>query len=198
MSLGSHRALLAAAGGGAMPDEDWEALITTTVSSNTSSVTLTSAGSAKAWTEFQDLIVFSSARETTGGTGNGGIECRLNAASSTYRIQYQFAQGSVGSHTGYAIRETNSGARLDYASRDGTAADEYGVSVATLADINSSRWKTVVNMGGIDANGVGVCGSHTSMWENTAAVTSIRLSPSSGANFMPGSRFDVYGIRVAA
>lgn len=196
MVLLANAGFFAASGGGA--GEDFEALITTTVSSNTSSVTLTSAGSAKAWTEFQDLIIITSARETTGGTGNGGIECRFNAASSTYRIQYQYAQGSVGSHTGYAIRETNSGARLDYCSRDGTAADEYGVSVATLADINSSRWKTVVNMGGIDANGVGVMGSHASMWENTAVVTSIRLGPSSGGNFMPGSRFDLYGIRVAA
>lgn len=196
MVLLANVGFFAASGGGA--DADFEALITTTVSSNTSSVTLTSAGSAKAWTEFQDLLIISSARETTGGTGAGGIECRLNASNTPYKIQYQFSQGSPGSHTKYGIRENNTGARLDWVSRDGTHADEYGVSVATLADINSGRWKTVVTLGGVEVNGVGAVGTITTMWENTDAVTSIRMGPSSGANFMPGSRFDLYGIRAAA
>jgi hypothetical protein len=197
MSLGSHRALLAAAGAGGGA-EDFEALLSTTVGSNASTVTLTSAGSAKAWTEFQDLFLISSCRETTGGTGNGGVECRLNAASTTYRIEYMWGTGSSGSYSTTALRENNTGARLDWCTRDGTHADEYGTSVATIADINSNRYKTVLNQGGVDVNGTGTSGLIITTWENTAAVTSLEMRPSSWAQFKPGTRFDLYGIRAAA
>jgi len=177
---------------------DFEALLATTVGSDTASVTLTSAGSAKAWTEYQDLFLISQIRETTAGTAAGGVIAQLNAASSAYRIEYAYSYGSVGSHTAVALREDNNGARLDSCTRDGTHADEYGVAITTFADINSGRWKAVLNYGGASVNGVGALGLITTMWENTAAVTSIVISPSSGANVMAGSRLDLYGIRAAA
>ena len=175
---------------------DFEALFSYVVPSDTSSYTLTSAASAKAWTEYQDLFLISQVRETTAGT-QGGVRAQLNAASSTYRIQYEWDQGTVGSHTTAALQETNDSARLDWCTRDSAHADEYGAAITTFSDINSGRWKTVVSMGGADVNGAGAVGLITTTWENTAAVTSIVISPSSGANVMTGSRFDLYGIRAA-
>lgn len=190
------QAFIGAIAGSGVAVEDFEALIGYVVPSDTSSYTLTSAGSAKAWTEYQDLFLISQVRETTGGN-QGGVQAQLNAASSTYRIQYEWSEGTVGSHTAAALRENNTGARMGWCTRDGAHADEYGAAITTFADINSGRWKTVVNMGGAEVNGAGGINVITSMWENTAAVTSIVISPSSGANLMAGSRFDLYGIRAA-
>lgn len=197
MPLGAAKAGMMAAAGTAV-EADFEALFSYVVPSDTSSYTLTSAGSAKAWTEYQDLFMISQVRETTGGTASGGVIAQLNAASSVYRIEYEFAYGTYGSHTSTALREDNNGARLDSCTRDGTHADEYGAAITTFADINSGRWKAVLNWGGVDVNGAGAIGLITTMWENTAAVTSIVIGPSSGANLMAGSRFDLYGIRAAA
>jgi len=191
------QAFIGAIAGSGVAVEDFEALIGYVVPSDTGSYTLTSAASAKAWTEYQDLFLISQVRESTGGTAAGGVIAQLNGSSTPYRIEYEYAYGTVGSHTAVALRENNNGARMGFCTRDGTHADEYGAAITTFADINSGRWKTVVNMGGVDVNGAGGINLITSMWENTAAVTSIVISPSSGANLMAGSRFDLYGIRAA-
>ena len=50
-------ALLAAIASSGSVSEDFQAILSTVVGSDTSSVTLTSSGSSAPWTEFQDLLL---------------------------------------------------------------------------------------------------------------------------------------------
>ena len=175
-----------------VPPEDFQAILSTAVGSDSSSVTLTSAGSAEAWTSFQDLLLISSVRVTTSGT-SGGVEARLNADSSSYSTQYLYSNASSGT----GARDNPTGARIDYATRSTAAADEFGCSVAVFGDINSSRYKTVQTMGGADVNGAGEVGQLVTIWRDTDAVTSIEIRDAGGNNIAADSRFDLYGLRTA-
>jgi hypothetical protein len=62
---------------------------------------------------------------------------------------------------------------------------------------NSTTYKTVINRSN-NAGGT-YPGSQTNvnLWRNTAAITSINVLSSTGANFSIGSTFTLYGIKVA-
>ena len=170
--------------------------MSTAVGSDSSTVTLTSAGSTAEWTSFQDLLLISSVRVTTSGT-SGGVEARLNADSSNYSTEYQYCDGSHGSITAAAARDNPTGARIDFATRSTANADQFGCSVAVFGDINSSRYKTVQNIGGANDNGSGGVGQLVTIWRDTDAVTSIEIRDAGGNNIATGSRFDLYGLRTA-
>ena len=189
-------ALLAAIASSGGVSEDFQAILATTVGSDTSSVTLTSSGSSAPWTEFQDLLLISAIKSAHDGI-HRGVFAQLNANTSNYSNQNLYAVGTHGSITAGTEREDLAGARLDYAagSASGVDADYYGCAVTTFGDINSSRYKTVQTMGGVDVNGSGAVGQCVTIWRDTTAVTSIQIVDSGGSNIIAGSRFDLSGLR---
>ena len=72
---------------------------------------------------------------------------------------------------------------------------------AILLDIldytNTNKYKTLRNLGGSDNNGNGNINLTSSLWRNTAAITSIKFTPLSSATFNQYSQFALYGIRSA-
>jgi len=170
-----------------------EALESSVFGSDASSVTFTSAGSsASPWTEYQDLMIVSYARSAVAGTSAGGLTVRLNAASSTYRLQYLY--GNISTAT--ASWESNDGARLGATARAGWTANTFGGARAYLSDINSAKWKVVTGMSGVADASRGDVMQVTTLWENTDAVTSIVILDAGGGNILTGSRFDLYGLRA--
>ena len=178
-------------------DEDFQAILSTLVGSDSSSVTLTSAGSSAAWTEFQDLLLISQVKSAHDGI-HRGVFAKLNANASNYSNQNLYVVGTHGSMSAGTEREDLAGARIDYAagSASGVDADYYGCAITTFGDINSGRYKTVQTMGGVDVNGSGAVGQCVTTWRDTAVVTSIEIVDSGGSNIIAGSRFDLYGLRV--
>jgi hypothetical protein len=79
----------------------------------------------------------------------------------------------------------------------GATSGMFGAVIIDILDYgNVYKFKTVRNLGGYDNNSTGgsvMLGS--SLWMNTAAITSITLAPGIGTNFATNSRFSLYGIR---
>ena len=172
--------------------EAFTALQSSVFGSDAASVTFTSAGSAEAWTGFQDLLLISYARSAVAGTGAGGITVRINAASSVYRLQYLYGNDT----TEAATWETNDGARMGSTARAGWTANTFGGARAYLSDINSGKWKVVTGTGGVADASRGDVSQITAIHENTAVITSLVIMDAGGGNFLTGSRFDLYGVRA--
>jgi hypothetical protein len=76
------------------------------------------------------------------------------------------------------------------------SANVFGVGIVDFLDYtNTSKYKTTRNLGGIDNNGSGRVGFVSSLWLNTAAITSITLVPGVGTTFNQYSQFALYGIK---
>ena len=177
--------------------EDFQAILSTVVGSDTSSVTLTSSGSSESWTEFQDLLLISQVKSAHDAVQRG-VFAKLNADGSNYSNQNLYAAGAHGSISAATEREDLAGARIDYAAGSASSvnADYYGCAITTFGDINSGRYKTGQTVGGADVNGSGAVGQVVTTWRDTDAVTSIEIVDSGGTNIAAGSRFDLYGLRA--
>ena len=79
----------------------------------------------------------------------------------------------------------------------GATSGMFGVAVIDILDYaNVYKYKTVRNLGGYDNNSTGgsvMIGS--SLWMNTAAITSITLAPGIGTNFATNTRFSLFGVK---
>jgi hypothetical protein len=79
----------------------------------------------------------------------------------------------------------------------------FGATIIDILDYkNTSKYKTVRNLGGNDVNGtVGGAGGEVILlsgnWSNTNAITSLTFYPISGSTFSQYSSFALYGIKGA-
>ena len=102
MSLGSHRALLAAAGA-AGGDGDWVLLDDTTISGSAAQFEFTSAGSDDTWDNYRSLFVYASLQNSNGGD----MVWRFGSYSGGYSWTRADSTGSdiyTGSYTGWEGR----------------------------------------------------------------------------------------------
>lgn len=159
----------------------YEPIATTTLSTNTASVTFSSISGS-----YTDLVLVINA-----GTSNASeVDClvRLNDdTGSNYSNTYLYGNGTsavsgrntngnVGS-AGYPIRPT-------LVSNIITQFQNYS---------NTTTYKTFIGKGGA-ADSMYL--TTVNLWRNTAAITKILIYPSSG-NFLSGSTFTLYGIKAA-
>jgi hypothetical protein len=83
-----------------------------------------------------------------------------------------------------------------------TNASMFGVGVLDFIDYsNTSKYKTIRSFEGFDQNspasGNKWIGIDSGLWMSTAAITSIKITPNIGPNFVTGSTFALYGIKGA-
>ena len=77
-------------------------------------------------------------------------------------------------------------------------ANFFGLGVVDILDYtNTNKFKTVRSLGGNERNGAGEIMFESGNWRSTSAVTSLKLAPSAGSNFVQYSSFALYGIRGA-
>ena len=71
---------------------------------------------------------------------------------------------------------------------------------AIIADIldytNTNKYKTVRDLAGMDANGSGEVSLTSSLWMNTAAITSITVKTHDGVNYASGTKIALYGVKA--
>ena len=72
-----------------------------------------------------------------------------------------------------------------------------GVIMDILDYANTNKYKTFRLLGGVDANGSGAITFTSGLWQNTNAITSIKLY-GDAANFSNYTHFALYGIKGAA
>ena len=137
---------------------------------------------------YTDLVIVCLSRSNRAANSFDSMRVRFNSDTGT---NYS-TTGLVGSSDGAeSIRFTN--ATFCYMGMPATSATIYPMGINSWNIINYSNSnvnKTTLQKGANIANSVEI---NTSLWRNTAAITTIDISASNG-NLLSGSTFNLYGI----
>lgn len=77
------------------------------------------------------------------------------------------------------------------------ASGIFGVGVIDILDYtNTNKYKTTRSFTGRDANGSGWVWFGSSLWMNTAAISTINILPTFGTGFQINTQFALYGIKA--
>jgi len=185
--LGFPLGILSAAGAGGVAG-DYELIESYILGSSQASVVFSNLGDYAS--TYKHLQIRGAAREDTGGLEN--IFVRFNGDSgANYRGHQLYGDGSS-----VVSGAQGAGDTFGFVTVTATASDTsnaFGGFVMDITDpFSSTKNTTTRTLGGV-ANRLILLRS--ALWINTASVTSITLLAQSGANFVSGSRFSIYGIR---
>jgi hypothetical protein len=102
-----------------------------------------------------------------------------------------------GSATEAKASTTQSDMQAERALGTSSGTSSFGGIVLDILDYaNTNKYKTFRLLGGVDANGSGAITFTSGLWQNTNAITSIKLY-GDAANFTQYSHFALYGIKRA-
>jgi hypothetical protein len=181
-----YRSLSAAAAG------DYESIATVTVGSGgASSIDFTSI--AGTYTHLQVRLLYGN----TNTAQTREVIMRFNSDSGNNYADHQLA-GNGSSASASATTSTNAiyVSQCDHSSSGGTSA--FGVTIIDILDYaNTNKYKTSRQLWGWDGNGSGVMRFSSGLWQNTNAITSIKLLPVSAGDFRQYSHAALYGIKSA-
>lgn len=132
---------------------------------------------------------YSSADARTGsGTGSSNLYWKINGDTGTnYSFHELYGTGA----------SAGAGAATNYAGwiTYGGNSTTWGCGIIDFLDYtNVYKFKTVRALSGADDNGDGFIELTSALWMNTAAITSLSVTPLS-PNFSQYSRFSLYGIK---
>ena len=167
----------------------YESIATTTVGAGgASSITFSSIPAT-----FQHLQIRGIARTSTATASDVDVKLQFNSdTGSNYSIHYLYGTGST---AGAGYTSSNSYATGGIVIKDGNTTSVFNGSVVDILDYASvNKNKTVRALSAWDANGSGNIYLNSGTWFNTAAVSTITLTPWSG-NFMQYSQFALYGVK---
>lgn len=141
---------------------------------------------------YKHLQIRSLAKDTVANTNTQSVVMQFNSDTGTNYAWHRI-EGSGATVTASGSITQNWCIFSD-ASVGNTTANIFGVSITDILDYtNTSKNTTVRCIGGQDSNGSGYISLSSSLWLNTAAVTTITLKPGNTA-FAAGSTFALYGI----
>lgn len=177
----------AAAAGGA---EAYDLLETVEVSSAASEVTFSGLGSYSDYKHLQLRMVVRADRLAS----QGAVYAQYNGDTTTsnYTTHYLYGSGSSVSSNQLTIPQW-----IVAPAASDTATDSFSATIVDILDFsNTNKYTTSRSLTGHKsalAQGIRI---FSSLWMNTATVTSIRLYPVTD-NFEVGSRLSLYGIKGA-
>ena len=80
-----------------------------------------------------------------------------------------------------------------------TSTTTSNVMAATIIDVldyaNVNKYKTIRSLSGVDANGSGYIALMSGLYQQTTAISSIKLFPFYGPNWTSSSTFALYGVK---
>jgi len=184
--LNSQAAGAAPVGGAA-----YDLLETTVLTSTTSSVSFTGLGS---YTDYKHLQLRIVARSDRASFNDDPIKMFFNAdTGANYAWHRLLGDGStVTSSAATSI----SSIQIISVPAATSATDSFGASVIDILDFSDSSKNTTSRAltGMTDGTYINLS---SGLYNNTSAVTSIRLETTTANNYVAGSRFSLYGIRAA-
>jgi hypothetical protein len=122
------------------------------------------------------------------------LNMRFNSDSGANYVWHQLV-GDGSTAAAYASTSQTS-MRAGFVAGSTAGANIFAATVLDLLDYaNTSKNKTVRNLGGFDKNGSGSVGLQSGLWMSTAAITQIDLTPRVGTSFSQYSSFALYGIK---
>jgi hypothetical protein len=182
-----------ASSGGVTSTNSYESIATTTVGAGgSSSITFSSIPSS-----YQHLQIRVFGRTTNSVSSESFENTIVSFNSDTTNANYAW-HNIVGDGASVTANGFTSNRVLVNAVITGNliASSIYGTFVTDILDYsNTSKYKTTRSLAGGDANGSGRLMLQSSLWMNTAAITSITLTNGSGNNFVQYSSFALYGIK---
>jgi len=179
-----------AAGGGAAGD--FELLETTTLASDTASVTFSGLGSYTDYKHLQMRIVSQTDRSSPGTLDIISVELSGDTTSS-YRRHVLNGNGSSVSSSSGTLGGRN---YIGYTNAVNQGADNYGTTVADFLDFSNVNKNTVYRSfsGFTNSNASEIMLFSGSNFV-AEALTSLKFTPELSSNFTAGSRFSLYGIK---
>jgi len=162
---------------------DFESIATTTVGAGgQATITFSSIPST-----YKHLQIRYSA--ISAGTFSADNVVRFNSDSgANYTIHALYGTGATAASVGYASQTFMSA---------GTTPDATYPCVAVIDILdyaNTSKYKTMRSLSGVDRNGSGYIFLHSGLWMNTAAISTITIT-ATGGNYSQYSSFALYGIK---
>lgn len=166
-----------------------------------SSVTVGSLGaSSVSFTEipqgYRHLQVRAIYRVNGGGAQTDTCRIRLNSSDTGYSGHSLYGNGTSASSLN-ATSQTYGWASRTTIPAAGSTASVFGAMVLDVLDYSSTvKNKTLRTLEGVDTNSTnGAVALTSSLWANTAAVTSMTFTDENAYSFVQFSTFSLYGIR---
>ena len=162
-----------------------------TLGSNTASVTF---GSIPA--TYTDLKIVSNGRTDWTTNEYEALYMQLNSDTATnYSVTALMGTGSAAASYRQSTQNQMEISRFSNSFSSNTA---FGTSIIDLQDYsNTTTYKTAISRTNNVPYGYYNVGSTVGLWRSTAAVSTIKLYPALGSNFVTGSTFKLYGIEAA-
>jgi hypothetical protein len=158
--------------------------------------TITGSGSSLSFTSIPSTYKHLQIRGISRDGSDSAVVAQFNGDTSTsnYAQHRLYGNGSSVTSDGYPSGTFGFGFAI-ISLTNGVPASTYATMITDIQDYSSTtRNKTVRSFYGQDQNGSGIVGLSSSLWLNTAAITSILLRPYSGT-FATGTTFSLYGIK---
>ena len=182
--------ILAVAGAGAGAAGSFDLLETTLISTNTASVTFSNLNNYSAYKHLQLRVT---SRTNVAANVESVNVFFNNDTAANYAEHLIFGDGS--SVTSVGGGSTDSPTLYVSTANNFTSSNVFAVAVIDILDFsNSSKNTTSRSFTGYEGSvdRVQLC---STLWNNTAAVTSIKFQPELGGSFVSGSRFSLYGVK---
>ena len=136
---------------------------------------------------------FSSIATVTVGSG-GASSITFSSIPSTYTHLQLRIMGFTTGAVNYGIQfNGDSGGNYSYHYLDGSATYPEVAIIDILDYTNTNKYKTIRHFSGNDTNGGGYVWFNSSLWNNTAAITTI--STPSATTYRQYSSFALYGVK---
>lgn len=162
----------------------YDPIATTTLGSAAASITFSSIAAT-----YTDLILVA-----TGVTTDNAVAIFLRFNSDTSSVYSQTRVGGDGS-----TASSGQNTALSFLSATGFSGSSSTIPSTRTINVFSyagSTFKTTLGFVSEDKNGSGAVTNAVGLWRNTAAITSISLTPSSG-NLATGYTATLYGVKNA-
>jgi hypothetical protein len=169
----------------------YESIATTTLSTGSASITFSSI--VGTYTHLQIRYI---ARDERAVTAGNAVFASFNSDTTAANYKSHDLNGNGAAAASEVIAGNTRGLYAGAAAGNSNGANIFsGVVVDILDYANTSKYKTVRTIMGIDNNGLGEILFASGLWMNTAAITSITLKNSTDNLFKQYSSFALYGIK---
>ena len=174
--------------------EAWVGITTTTLGSDTATITFTSTddGQVGDFSQYRDLVLITYARSARSGD-ESPIDMRFNNDTSNIYVTQMFK--ATGASTASAVALTATYAQIAELPATSQPANYRATSITTLFDINSGKYKSGIVQWSRDSSGAdGSVSRGALIWKSQAAITEIDLYDLFGGDFLTGSSFSLFGV----
>lgn len=162
--------------------KDYQLIQAQTLTSSAASVTFSNIPQ-----NFTDLVIKTSVRDVFNGH-SGLIAVAFNGSTASQSRKSIYGTGTA------AGSEGSTDIRIEYNSAANATASAFGNGEMYIPNYTSANYKSTSSEGVSETNAATAFMAMTAgLWSNTAAITSITLTPNS-ANFVQHSTFYLYGI----